>query len=126
VAENFSLEDNAHSANHCGTASPNSGFVVAPVVQPQALITHGSYMYASVTAAEGVTTSNTVVQLKVTVDPVSGLSQYRIRGYLTGAPLITGLGVADDLGSLMVFTDPSGIGAAGQEAITKLPLCEDF
>jgi len=26
----------------------------------------------------------------------------------------------------MVYTDPSGIGAPGQEVITKLPLCEDF
>jgi len=26
----------------------------------------------------------------------------------------------------MVFTDPSGLGLAGQEIITKLPLCEDM
>jgi len=117
---------NAHSANHCGTAVPNSGFLAAGVAQPQAIITHGSYMYASSINAPIGTTGNTVVQFKVTVDPASGFSQYRIRGYLTGAPLITGLGVADDLGSLMVYTDPSGIGAPGQEVITKLPLCEDF
>ncbi|HMA71441.1 MAG TPA: hypothetical protein VKP67_08140 [Xanthobacteraceae bacterium] len=117
---------NAHSANHCGTALPNSGFVAAGVLQPQALISHGQYMYVSSANAPLGTTGNTVVQFKVTVDAASGFSQYRIRGYLTGAPLITGLGVADDLGSLLVFTDPSGIGAPGQEVITKLPLCEDF
>jgi hypothetical protein len=117
---------NAHSANHCGTAVPNGGFLAAGVAQPQAIITHGSYMYASSINAPIGTTGNTVVQFKVTVDPASGFSQYRIRGYLTGAPLITGLGVADDLGSLMVYADPSGIGAPGQEVITKLPLCEDF
>jgi hypothetical protein len=41
-------------------------------------------------------------------------------------PLITGLGVADDLGSLMVYTDPSAVGTLGQEVIAKMPLCEDF
>ena len=92
--------------------------------QTQAIISHGSYMYAGPLAG-------TVVQFKVTVDPVSGLSQYAFRTYVTGlAPvagtLTTGLGVADDLKSLMVFTDPSGIGTAGQEVITKLPLCEDM
>jgi hypothetical protein len=117
---------NAHSANHCGTAMANSGFVVAPVVQPQALISHGSYMYAPSSTAEGGGNS-TVVQVKVTVDPVSGLSRYILRTYLSGSvPVVTGLGVADDLGSLMVFTDPSGAGLPGQEVIIKLPLCEDL
>ena len=74
-----------------------------------------------------LTTSGPVVQLKVTVDPVSGLSQYASRTYVTRlSGFGTGLGVADDLQSLMVFTDASGIGAATQEVITKLPLCEDM
>jgi hypothetical protein len=38
----------------------------------------------------------------------------------------TGLGVADDLGSLMVYTDPSVVGVAAAEVVTKLPLCEDM
>ena len=51
----------------------------------------------------------------------------RGRTYLSGSvPLITGLGVADDLGSLMVFTDPSAAGSLDQEVIIKLPLCEDI
>ena len=45
---------------------------------------------------------------------------------MTGLSLITGLGVADDLHSLMVYGDPSAIGAAGQEAVTRVPLCEDM
>ena len=72
-------------------------------------------------------TGNRVVQFKVTIDPVSGLSKYASRTYVSGlSSVVTGLGVADDLGSLMVFTDRSGIGLAGQEVITKLPLCEDI
>jgi hypothetical protein len=110
---------NAHSANHCGNAQANIGFMTALVAQPPAIISRGSYMYAS--------TGNRVVQFKVTVDPVSGLSHYAFRTYLTGlSGVVTGLGVADDLKSVMTFTDPTGLGLAGQEAIVKLPLCEDM
>ena len=50
-----------------------------------------------------------------------------MRTYFTGGqPLVRGLGVADDLQSLMIFADSSGIGLAGQEVIAKLPLCEDM
>jgi hypothetical protein len=108
----------AHSANHCGNAQPNSGFLAAAVTQPKANIRHGQYMYAS-------TAANTVVQFKVTVDPVSGLSQYRFRTYVTGGN-VTGLGVTDDLGSLMVFSDPLGLGLGGSELVFKTPLCEDM
>ena len=126
LADKLQAVFNANSANHCGNAVTNAGFVVAAVTQPQALISHGSYMYVSSSAAEAGGNSS-VVQFKVTVDPVSGLSHYELRTYLSGnVPVVTGLGVADDLGSLMVFTDPSGIGLAGQEVITKLPLCEDL
>jgi len=112
---------NAHSINHCGKAQPNVGSSSAGVTtQTAAVISHGSYVYA-------LTTSGPVVQLKVTVDPVSGLSQYASRTYVTRlSGFGTGLGAADDLQSLMVFTDASGIGAATQEVITKLPLCEDM
>jgi len=107
-------------------AKPNSGFLAAAIVQPQALISHGSYMYAPTTVGPIGTTGGMVVQFKVTADPVSGVSQYRIRSYLTGVvPTVTGLGVADDLGSLMVFTEPQAIALAGGEVIVKLPLCED-
>jgi hypothetical protein len=111
---------NAHIANHCGTARPNIGFPAATVVLPQAIISHGPYMYAG-------SLGGPVVQIKVTVDPVTGLSQYASRTYLSGlSPFITGLGVADDLNSLMTFTDPSGVGSPGQEVIVKTPLCEDM
>jgi len=83
-------------------------------------------MYAPTTVGPIGTTGGMVVQFKVTADPVSGVSQYRIRSYLTGVvPTVTGLGVADDLGSLMVFTEPQAIALAGGEVIVKLPLCED-
>jgi hypothetical protein len=108
---------NAHSANRCLTAVPNPGF--PGVVQPEAIISHGSYMYAGGTGSP-------TLQVKVTVNPGSGLSQYASRTYVGGLTIITGLGVADDLKSVMNFTDPSGIGLAGQEVIVKVPLCEDM
>ena len=106
----------AHSANHCGNAVPNVGFVGAGVNSPDDLITHGSYMYAS-------PTGGTVVQAKVTVDPVTGLSKYAFRTVVRGFQLVTGLGVADDLKSLMVFTTPL---TGGQTVIYRVPLCEDL
>jgi len=110
---------NAHSANHCGSAQANIGFMQALIAQPQALISHGSYMYAS--------TGSRVVQFKVTADPVSGQSTYTFRTYVSGlSGSVTGLGAADDLKSFMTFTDPTGLGLAGQEVIVKLPLCEDM
>jgi hypothetical protein len=108
---------NAHSANRCLNAVANPAF--AGITQPAAIISHGSYMY--VAAFTG-----TVVQFKVTTNPISGLSQYAKRIYLSGATFNTGLGVADDLKSLMTFTDPSGLGLAGQAVIIKAPLCEDM
>ena len=79
-----------------------------------------SYMYTAGTAQP-------VMQFKVTVDPVSGLSQYANRTYDNGGSFFTtGVGVADDLNSFMAFTDPSGIGSADQEVVYKMPLCEDM
>jgi hypothetical protein len=66
-----------------------------------------------------------VVQIKVTIDPITSLSKYTSRVYATGFSLVTGLGVAEDLGSLMVFSDQTG-GVARQEVVTKLPLCVQF
>jgi hypothetical protein len=125
---------NAHSAGHCGNAQPNFGFSSALVTQPSALVSHvapngDKYMYTG-------PLGGTVDQFKLTIDPTSGLTNYNFRTFLTGVSLTTGLGVADDLiyggpgatggGSLMVFTDPSAVGLAGQEVLTLLPLCEDM
>jgi hypothetical protein len=115
---------NNHSGGHCGNAQPNGGFFAALVTQPSAIIPHiaangDMYMYTG-------PLGGTVLQYKVTIDPNSGFSQYRFRTYLTGVSLTTGLGVADDIKSLMVMTDPSTVGAAGQGVVTKLPLCEDM
>jgi hypothetical protein len=87
------------------------------------------YMYAG-------PLGGTIVQFKLTKNPLSGVTEYTFRTILTGVSLTTGLGVADDLiysspgstgdGSLMIFTDPSAVGLAGQEVVTRLPLCEDM
>ena len=116
---NLQAAFNAHASNLCLTAVPNVGFSSSGVSQPPAIISHGSYMYAA-------SVTGTVVQLKVTVDPATGLSKYVFRTYLSGTTINTGLGVADDLESLMTFTDPSAIGSQGQEVIIKAPLCEDM
>jgi hypothetical protein len=130
---------NNHSAGHCNNASPNFKFASALVTQPQALVGHvnartgDQYMYTG-------PLGGTVVQFKLKVDPISGLTHYDFRTILTGVSLTTGLGVADDLtyngpggnplangdGSLMVFTDPTAVGLAGQAVVTRLPLCEDM
>jgi hypothetical protein len=65
--------------NGCGNAVPNVGFQQAGMTQPSGLITRGSYMYAS-------PTNLTVVQFKVTVDPMFGLSRYASRLYISGCP----------------------------------------
>ena len=105
--------------NGCGSAQPNFAFTAALVTQPNALISHGKYMY---TAPIG----GTVYQFLVKVNPFSGLSEYRFRTYVTGLSIVTGLGTDDALQSLFIFSDPSTIGLAGREFVTKLPLCEDM
>jgi len=112
---------NARSANHCGTAQPNGGFSLAGVTAPNAIIRHGSYMYAP------MLNNTVVVQFKVTADSISGLSQYKFRTYIAGLPPeITGLGVADDLQSLMIYINVLNLGAVERENFTRLPLCEDM
>jgi len=75
----------------------------------------------------GGSVSGPVVQTKVTVDPTTGLSHYTSRTYLSGLPgILTGVGIADDLKSLMAFIDSSGIGLEVQEVVVKVPLCEDM
>jgi len=109
---------NAHSANHCGNAVPNVGFSASPVIQPGTLISHGSYMYSGGTAQP-------VVQFKVTVDPVTGLSRYAARTYLSsGQQLVTGLGVADDLKSLMAFTINSLNGVTSSSSCLSAKTCK--
>jgi hypothetical protein len=104
--------------NGCGIATSNFGFSL--LIQPSTVIHHGQYMYV------GPQVAGSIMQLKVTTNPITGLSTYKSRTYLSGVSVTTGLGVADDLGSLMVFTDPSAVGSATSEVVTKLPLCEDM
>jgi hypothetical protein len=104
--------------NGCGNAFTNFAFSSANIVQPSGSTYHGQYVYMG-------PIGGTAVQFKVSVDPFSGFSNYFFRTYITGLSLTTGIGVADDLGSVIFYNDPSGIGAAAQEALTKAPLCED-
>jgi hypothetical protein len=106
-------------ANGCGLAQPNFGFTSGLVTEPAALISHGDYMYTG-------PLGGTIMQFKISLDPVSRLTQYKFRTLVTGLSLNTGLGIAMDLQSLMIYTDPSAIGLAGQAVVTKIPLCEDM
>ena len=106
-------------SNGCGPAQANFAFDAALVIQPNALISHGSYMY-------GAPNGGTIQQFYVTQDPISHITQYQFRQLVTGLPVVTGLGVAEDQQSLMIYSDPSGIGLSGQEFVTRLPLCEDM
>lgn len=105
--------------NGCGSAQPNFAFTAALITQPNAMISHGKYMYAG-------PIGGTVYQFLVKVDPISGLSQYRFRTFVTGLSIVTGLGTDDALQSLFIYTDPTAIGLAGREFVTKVPLCEDM
>ena len=113
----------ANTANKCGTMTANAGFTSALITQPSSILPH--------VAADGTGYIYTgplgglVIQAHLGKDLV-GRTTYKTRTYLSGVSLSTGLGVADDLGSLMVMTDPSAVGLAGQEAVTKTPLCEDM
>jgi hypothetical protein len=90
------------------------------IIQPNTVIHHGQYMYV------GPQVAGSITQLKVTTNPLTGVSTYKSRTYLSGVSVTTGLGVADDLKSLMVYTDPSAAGTAAAEVLMKLPLCEDI
>ena len=105
--------------NGCGLAQPNFGFTSALVTQPAAMITHGHYMYTG-------PLGGTIMQFKVTEDPISNMSQYKFRTFVSGLSIVTGLGVAEDQKSLMIYADPTAIGLAAQEVVTKVPLCEDM
>src|SRR5215468_1254625 len=126
---------------------PNSAFSASPVVQPQSMATYQAsngnlYMF---TAGIG----QPVVQTRMTF-AADGSTHYSTRTYFSnGNGLVTGVGVAPDMnfttagsvtttgaptpaagatgsGSLIVMTDPSGLGLAAQEVMSRLPLCEDF
>jgi hypothetical protein len=136
-----------HSNGGCGAFGPNSGFSASPVVQPQTMATYvasngNKYMFTAGTAQP-------VVQTRITIN-ATGQSIYNTRTYFSnGNGFVTGIGVAPDMGfttagsvtttgaptpaagatgsgSLIVMTDPSGLGLAAQEVMTRLPLCEDF
>jgi hypothetical protein len=102
----------------CADAEPNFGFTSALITQPPAIISHGNYMYVGPLGGN-------VIQFAVTLDP-NGQSRYDFRTYVTGLSILTGLGVAEDLKSLMIYTDPTTLGLASQEVVTRLPLCEDM
>jgi hypothetical protein len=113
----------ANTANKCGTMTANAGFTSALITQPSSIISHVAadgtgYMYTG-------PLGGLVIQAHLGKDLV-GRTTYKTRTYLSGISLSTGLGVADDLKSLMVMTDPSAVGLSGQEVITKTPLCEDM
>ena len=163
----------AGQSGQCGTAQPNGGIFPALATQPGALTRHGGYYDTSLPGWMSVIPTNTGVfvpnpnlttltvpgyaytgpiggtidQIKVTVNPLSLQSTYKLRQYATGLTGPTnGIGIAEDLqypggaglvdpssqaippqpGSLMAFTDPSTIGAAGREVVTRMPLCEDL
>jgi hypothetical protein len=104
--------------NGCGNAASNSALVSPSISQTSILASHGSYMYLG-------TNLGPVVQIKVTTNPISGLSSYTLRTYVTGLSFVSSVGVADDLGSLMVFSTPFTAGMA-PGVWTKLPVCEDM
>jgi hypothetical protein len=92
-------------------------------------------------------TGQPVVQTRMTQD-TTGATRYNVRTYFSGENgITTGVGIAPDMnfagpaqvdtrglppvgptnsGSLIVMVDSTGLGLAGQENMTRVPLCEDF
>ena len=123
AAQNVGRTTLANTANKCGTMTANAGFTSALITQPSSITSHvaadgSGYVYTG-------PLGGLVIQAHLGKDFV-GRTTYKTRTYLSGISLSTGLGVADDLGSLMVMTDPSAVGLSGQEVVTKTPLCEDM
>jgi hypothetical protein len=134
----------AHSNGGCGNMAPNSGFVSTAVIQPGTMAA-----YTAVNGNKYMFTSGTgqpVFQARLN-ENADGTTNYHIRTYMTGGTgFTTGLAVAPDMswgfvnntlnqppnglttgsGSLISMQDPSGLGLAAQEVMTRLPLCEDF
>jgi hypothetical protein len=109
----------ANSGGGCGNAVMNSAFSTNVINAPSALTSHGNYLYLG-------RSNGQVLQLKVGKDPARGYTTYTARVYLYTITNPTGIGITDDLKSLIVMSDPSLIGLFGQEVMTKLPLCEDM
>jgi hypothetical protein len=123
AAQNVGRTTLANTANKCGTMTANAGFTSALITQPSSITSHvaadgSGYVYTG-------PLGGLVIQAHLGKDFV-GRTTYKTRTYLSGISLSTGLGIADDLGSLMVMTDPSAVGLSGQEVVTKTPLCEDM
>jgi hypothetical protein len=125
---------------------PNAGFSGSGQSLATYVASNGNmYMFAG-------GTGQSFEQARLTID-ATGATNYNTRTYFslgTGTfGTITGVGVAPDMnfatggsftttgaatpaagatgsGSLIVMTDVSGLGLAAQEAMTRLPLCEDF
>jgi hypothetical protein len=135
-----------HKQGNC-QFGPNSGFSASPVIQPNSMAVYQAsnghqYMF---TAGTG----QPLVQSRFTTDAV-GATHYTIRTFFSnGNGFVTGVGVAPDMnfttagsvntagvptpavgatgsGSVIAMTDPTGLGLAAQEVMTRLPLCEDF
>ena len=120
---------------------PNAGFSGSPQTMATYAASNGNmYMFAA-------GTGQPVAQVRLTID-ATGATNYRTRTYFSpGNGFVTGVGVAPDMnfstggsvntlgqtpvgatgsGSLIVMTDVSGLALDAQEAMTRLPLCEDF
>lgn len=149
AAQDFAINDvfHKHSNGGCQNFGGNAGFSASPVIQPQDIAAYTAsngrmYMFSA-----GV--GQPVVQARLT-QAADGTTHYAIRTYFSNANgFTTGIGVAPDMnfttagsvdhngnptpnlaatgsGSLIVMTDPTGLGLAGQEIMSRLPLCEDF
>ena len=123
--------------------SPTAGFSGSPQTMATYVASNGNmYMFTG-------GTTQPVAQTRLTQDAV-GATHYNTRTYFSGPNgFTTGVGVAPDMnfttvgsvsttgaatpaagatgsGSLIVMTDLSGLALEAQEAMTRLPLCEDF
>lgn len=112
----------------CGNGVPNavmnSAFSGSTIIstnvkaETQGLVSHNNYIYRALKGGP-------VVQFKLTVSS-TGVTTVTGRNYgIFGNP--TGIGFSDGgLNSMLVYTDPSGFGAAAGEVVARMPICEDM
>lgn len=113
--------------NGCGNAVPNdvmnSAFNGSTIIatgvkaETQGFVSHNNYIYRALKGGP-------VVQFKLTVSS-TGVTTVTGRNYGSfGNP--TGIGFSDGINSMVVYTDPSAIGATDAEVLARMPICEDM
>jgi hypothetical protein len=87
--------------------------------ETQAFVSHGNYLYRAIKGGA-------LSQFKLVTTTGTTGTTITARNYAIALPSPTGIGFSNTLNAMLVYGDPSGIGAPGAEVVVKLPICEDI